>query len=254
MSSRFDISGKKCIVTGASRGIGKALAKGLAEEGCEVVCIARKSERLTETVKELTDMGCKAYAVGADFSERDQTIRAFDEALEILGGQLDVLVPCAAIQGRHLPEEFPLDEFDRILEVNIMHVVAMCQKAIRVMLKQKTGGKIITIASLGSYVAGTCISPYSASKGAIAMYTKSLAVDCAGRGINVNAIAPGYTMTEILADLPEERKKEIGEYVPQKRWGQPEDMVGLCIFLASEASSYMNGAIIPVDGGYLAKL
>jgi len=254
MENRFDISGKACIVTGASRGIGKALAKGLLEEGCKVVCIARQSETLLKTVKEFTDMGYEAYAVGADLADEAETINAFDAALALLGGKLDVLIPCAAIQGRHLPEEFPLEEFRKIMDVNVMHVVIMCQRAIKVMLEQEKGGKIINIASLGSYVAGTMISPYSASKGAIAMYTKSLAVDCAGRGINVNAIAPGYTMTEILADLPEQRKKEIGEYVPQKRWGQTDDMVGICVFLASDAADYMNGAVVPVDGGYLAKL
>ena len=173
--------------------------------------------------------------------------------MELLGGRLDILIPAAGIQRRHLPEEFPIEEWDLVLNINLNHVFIMCQKALKVMLKQPAGGKIINIASMVSWFGGTTVPAYTASKGAVTQLTKSLAVDCAGRNININALAPGYMDTEMCANMTQARKDECAERIPAGRWGTPDDMKGPVLFLASSASDYLNGAIIPVDGVYLVK-
>ena len=166
---------------------------------------------------------------------------------------VDVLIPAAGIQRRHLPEEFPVEEWDLVRKINLDHVFLMIQKALKVMLKQPEGGKIITIGSMVSWFGGTTVPAYTASKGAVTQLTKSIAVDCAGRGININALAPGYMDTEMCANMTQERKDETSKRIPAVRWGTPEDMKGPVLFLASSASDYLNGAVIPVDGGYLCK-
>ena len=137
--------------------------------------------------------------------------------------------------------------------INLDHVYLMIQKALKVMLTQPKGGKIINVASMVSWFGGTTVPAYTASKGAVTQLTKSLAVDCAGRGININALAPGYMDTEMCANMTQARKDETTLRIPQGRWGTPEDMKGPVLFLASSASDYLNGAVIPVDGAYLVK-
>ena len=175
-----------------------------------------------------------------------------DRLLEITGGKLDILVNCAGIQRRHELEEFPIEDWDEVIEVNLTSCFELCQLAGRIMLKQGKG-KIINIASMISFFGGIRIPAYAASKGGIAQLTKSLAVGWAGKGIQVNALAPGYMATDMNTALLEDpvRSSSILSRIPAGRWGVPEDMAGPCVFLASDASDYVNGAVIPVDGAYL---
>lgn len=249
----FSVEGKKCIVTGGAQGLSKGMAEGLLENGAEVVLVDVQGEKLRQVVEQYRCLGYKAHGIAGNLADRAELGRIFDQALELLGGRLDVLIPAAGIQRRHLPEEFPVDEWDLVMKINLDHVFFMIQRALNVMLKQPEGGKIINIASMVSWFGGTTVPAYTASKGAVTQLTKSLAVDCAGRGININALAPGYMDTEMYANMTQARKDETTLRIPQGRWGTPEDMKGPVLFLASSASDYLNGAVIPVDGAYLVK-
>ena len=249
----FSVEGKKCIVTGGAQGLSKGMAEGLLENGAEVVLVDVQEEKLKQVVEHYRSLGYKAYGIAGNLADREELGRIFDQALEVLGGRLDVLIPAAGIQRRHLPEEFPVEEWDLVMKINLDHVFLMIQKALKVMLTQPKGGKIINVASMVSWFGGTTVPAYTASKGAVTQLTKSLAVDCAGRGININALAPGYMDTEMCANTTQARKDETTLRIPQGRWGTPEDMKGPVLFLASSASDYLNGAVIPVDGAYLVK-
>lgn len=251
--NKFDITGKTAIVTGGAQGLSRGMAEGLLEAGCKVVIIDIQKEKLEQVCAEYRAQGYEAYAVVGNLTDREDLNRCFDEAVEILGGRLDVLVPAAGVQRRYLPEEFPVEQWDLVLDVNLNHVWFMIQRALQVMLKQPTGGKIITIGSMASFFGCTAVPAYTATKGAVAQLTKSVAVDCAGRGININCLCPGYMDTEMTASMTPQRKAESTARIPAGRWGTPEDMKGPVIFLASAASDYLNGAVIPVDGAYLVK-
>lgn len=253
IKTRFSVEGKKCIVTGGAQGLSRGMAEGLLENGAEVVLVDVQEEKLKSVVDEYNKMGYKAHGIVGNLADRADIDRIFNEAMDILDGRLDVLIPAAGIQRRHLPEEFPVEEWDLVMKINLDHVFLMIQKALKVMLKQPTGGKIINIAYMVSWFGGTTVPAYTASKGAVTQLTKSLAVDCAGRGININALAPGYMDTEMCANMTQARKDETTLRIPQGRWGTPEDMKGPVLFLASSASDYLNGAVIPVDGAYLVK-
>jgi len=250
---QFNVAGKCCIVTGGAQGLSKGMAEGLLENGCKVVLIDIQEDKLKEVVEEYRAKGYEAYGVAGNLGDRADMERIFDESMKCLGGRLDVLIPAAGVQRRHLPEEFPMEEWDLVIDINLNHVFIMIQKALKVMLKQETGGKIINIASMVSWFGGTTVPAYTASKGAVTQLTKSLAVDCAGRNININALAPGYMDTEMCANMTQERKDETTVRIPAGRWGTPDDMKGPVLFLASSASDYLNGAVIPVDGAYLVK-
>jgi len=251
--NKFDVTGKCCIVTGGAQGLSRGMAEGLLENGCKVVLMDVQKEKLDSVVDGYKAKGYEAFGVCGDLADRTDIDRMFHEAMEYLGGKLDVLIPAAGIQRRHLPEEFPIEEWDLVMRINLDHVFIMIQKALDIMLKQPAGGKIINIASMVSWFGGTTVPAYTASKGAVTQLTKSLAVDCAGRGININALAPGYMDTEMCANMLQSRKDEVTLRIPQNRWGTPEDMKGSVLFLASSASDYLNGAVIPVDGAYLVK-
>ncbi len=248
MHKLFDINGKKAIVTGGTRGLGYGMAEALVESGCEVVIIG-SSDAVFDTAEKL---GCKA--VKADLRSREENYRAFNASLELLGGDLDILVTAAGIQRRHLAEEFPMDEWDEVISINMNSVWIMCQEAGKVMLK-KGYGKIINVASMLSFFGGQTVPAYAAAKGAVTQLTKALSNDWAGRGINVNAIAPGYMATDMNTALINDpvRNPQISARIPAGRWGTPDDMKGCTVFLASHASDYLCGAVIPVDGGYLVK-
>jgi 2-deoxy-D-gluconate 3-dehydrogenase len=252
-NNMFDVAGKHCIVTGGAQGLSRGMAEALLENGCKVVLIDVQKEKLEKVCAEYTTKGYQAYAVAGNLADRADINRIFDEAMAILDGKLDVLIPAAGIQRRHLPEEFPMEEWDLVLDINLNHVFIMIQKALKVMLKQSTGGKIITIGSMVTWFGGTTVPAYTASKGAVSQLTKSIAVDCAGRGININALCPGYMDTEMCANMTQARKDECSKRIPAGRWGTPADLKGPVLFLASSASDYLNGAAIPVDGGYLVK-
>ncbi len=250
---KFSVAGKCCIVTGGAQGLSRGMAEGLLENGCKVVLMDIQEDKLKEVVEEYKEKGYEAFGVSGNLADREDLSRMFEEALDLLKGRLDVLIPAAGIQRRHLPEEFPMEEWDLVRKINLDHVFLMIQKALKVMLKQPEGGKIITIGSMVSWFGGTTVPAYTASKGAVTQLTKSIAVDCAGRNININALAPGYMDTEMCANMTQERKDETSKRIPAVRWGTPEDMKGPVLFLASAASDYLNGAVIPVDGGYLCK-
>ena len=174
----------------------------------------------------------------------------------MLGGRMDILVNGAGVQRRHKSEEFPKEDWDFVMNVNLNAVFYMCQLAAKQFMVQNSKGKIINIASMLSFFGGYTVPAYAASKGAVAQLTKAFCNEWAEKGINVNALAPGYMATEMntaLMDPANPRYQSITERIPAKKWGTGDDMKGPCVFLASEASDYLNGAIIPVDGGYLVR-
>lgn len=252
-ANMFDIAGKHAIVTGGAQGLSRGMAEGLLEAGCKVCLVDLQEEKLKKVCEEYRAMGYEAYPVVGNLGDRDDLNRIFNDCMEILDGRLDILIPAAGVQRRYLPEEFPAEQWDFVLNINLNHVWFMIQNALKVMLKQPTGGKIITIGSMVTWFGGTTVPAYTASKGAVSQLTKSVAVDCAGRGININAICPGYMDTEMCANMTQERKDETTKRIPAGRWGTPNDLKGPVIFLASSASDYLNGATIPVDGAYLVK-
>ncbi|MDO4175483.1 MAG: SDR family oxidoreductase, partial [Eubacteriales bacterium] len=249
----FDIQGRKALITGATRGLGYGMAEGLMEAGAEVV-IWGSSQKVNDVAEEFCNRGFVCYGVAANLADRESLQDGFSRSLELLGGKIDILINCAGIQRRHPSEEFPMEDWDQVLEINLTAPFALCQLAGREMLKAGYG-KIINIASMQSFFGGVNIPAYASAKGGIALLTKTLCNEWAGRGINVNAIAPGYMATEMnaaLMDPANPRYQEITARIPAHRWGdaQGKDMKGPCLFLASHASDYLNGVVIPVDGGY----
>lgn len=255
MSSLFDISGKKIIFTGASGGLGRGMVEGMLEAGAEVAMISA-SDKCVKNAEIYTARGWKAHGLQCDLNSRQAVREGFDRALEALGGELDVLVNAAGIQRRHKCEEFPPEDWDSVIEINLTVPFALCQLAGKKMIEQGRGGKIINFASMLSFFGGYTVPAYAASKGGIAQMTKALCNEWAKYGICVNAVAPGYMdtpMNTALTDPSNPRYKEITDRIPAGRWGTPDDVKGIGIFLASAASDYINGAIIPCDGGYLVK-
>lgn len=250
----FDIEGKKAIVTGGTRGLGYGMAEGLMEAGCEVAIVGT-SDKVYQVAEEFCAKGYTCHGVKADFALREDVYRGFEDCLKALGGDLDIIVNAHGIQRRHSAEVFPLEDWDEVMNVNLNSVFILCQEAAKVMLK-KGYGKIINIASMVSWFGGQTVPAYSAAKGGVTQMTKEMSNDWIARGINVNAIAPGYMatkMNEALLDEANPRFRETTNRIPANRWGTGDDMKGACIFLASHASDYLGGAIIPVDGGYLVK-
>lgn len=246
----FDLKGKRVVLTGGATGLGYGMAEGFAEMGAEVAVIDI-NERLEGSVEKLNKIGT-AYAVRADLSSAEAREAAFETAVEKLGG-IDVLVNCAGIQKRHFSEEFPLSDWDKVINVNLSAVFHMCQLAGRKMIENGRG-KIVNVASMLSFFGGYTVPAYAASKGGVAQLTKALSNEWASKGINVNAIAPGYMATEMNTAIIEDetRNAQITARIPAKRWGTPEDVKGVVMFLSSAASDYISGAVIPVDGGYLS--
>jgi len=248
---QFELKGKKALVTGGSYGLGKAFAEALLEAGA-MVGIIDISKELPAAVKALKKSG-PVIGIKADLSKRPERKRAFQKFLKTFG-TIDVLVNNAGIQRRHKAEEFPLADWDAVLELNLTAAFDFCQMAGKVMLK-KGAGKIINIASLLSFSGGITVPAYSASKGGIAQLTKALANEWAGKGVNVNAIAPGYMDTPMNTALIADRirNRRILDRIPAGRWGKPDDLKGAIVFLASSASDYVHGSIILVDGGFLGR-
>lgn len=250
-----NLTGKKAIVTGAAQGLSFGMAERLLEAGAEVA-ILDVNPKAEQTAKELTAKGYKAYAVIADLSDDNVREDAFNKAIAKLGGHLDILINGAGVQRRHASEEFPMEDWDFVINVNLRAVWALCQLAGKTFIKQQSKGKIINIASMLSFFGGYTVPAYAASKGGVMQLTKALCNEWAEKGINVNALAPGYmatTMNTALLDPKNPRNAAITNRIPAAAWGTPDDMKGPAVWLASDASNYINGAIIPVDGGYLVK-
>ena len=247
----FDLTGKKAIVTGGASGLGRGLVEGLHEAGAEVAIIDI-TDQIDAIANEIGRSGAKVFGIKGNLGDREQLPQAFQASVAKLGGTLDILVNCAGIQRRNPCLDFTAKDWDDVIELNLTATFLLSQLAGRIMA-EKNKGKIINIASLLSFFGGYTVPAYAASKGAVAQLTKAFSNEWASLGVNVNAIAPGYMdtplNTAIMAD--QERNSKILARIPAGRWGTPADMKGLIIFLASEASNYVNGAIIPIDGGYL---
>lgn len=254
----FSIKGKNAIVTGGSKGLGLAMAIGLAANGANVLIIGRNKEALHQSSKLIDSKkaeGVNIYTLCADLSDIDGIEDVFTQCVKIMGGKVDILVNNAGIQYRCPAKDYPLEKWLQIINVNLNAVFAFAKAAGNHMIK-RGNGKIINIASMTSYFGSEMIPAYSASKGAIMQLTKALSNEWMQFGVNVNAIAPGYMETELTQDMKSKNLKQYEEVtgrIPAKRWGKPSDLVGTLIFLSSDASNYVSGAIIPVDGGYLGK-
>lgn len=248
----FDLTGRKALITGGGRGLGLGMTKALHDAGAEIVIIGQSKENI-EIAKNLSKGGSPVHAMLGDLSDRNQIRSMFSKAINILG-DIDILINNAGIQRRYPSEDFPESDWNKVLEVNLTAVFLMCQLAGRVMLENKRG-KIINIASMCSFFGGITIPAYSASKGGVMQLTKALSNEWAGRGVQVNAIAPGYMETQMNTALinDEKRRTTILNRIPAGRWGKPEDIGGAAVFLSSSASDYVTGTIIPVDGGYLVR-
>jgi 2-deoxy-D-gluconate 3-dehydrogenase len=249
---QFKLNGKVGIVTGASRGLGRAMAIGLAEAGANLFIVDRSS--LTETQAQIRSLGRKCETMIADLSTSDPVTTIAETCVKSLGG-IDILVNNAGIIRRSPFLEFSEKDWDDVLNVNLRTLFFLSQAAARVMMERGKGGKIINVASMLSFQGGILVSSYTAAKSAVMGLTRILACELAPQGINVNAIAPGYMATENTAALRADavRNKAILDRIPAGRWGAPEDLQGAVVFLASPASSYMNGYTVAVDGGWLAR-
>ncbi len=247
----FDLSGKVAIVTGANTGIGQAIAVALANAGADVACVGRTPAE--DTVARIRDLGRKAEIVSADLSSIEPVGRVVDETVGKLGG-LDILVNNAGIIRRADAVDFTEEDWDAVVDTNLKSVFFLCQAAGRHMIANGDG-KIINIASMLTFQGGIRVPSYTASKSGIGGLTKLLANEWAGKGINVNAIAPGYIATNNTAALQadEARNTSILDRIPAGKWGDADDLGGAAVFLASRAADYVQGHILAVDGGWLAR-
>ena len=250
----FDLSGRRALVTGASMGIGYALAKGLTEAGASVVKNARDAVRLEQSAQGLRAVGANIETLAFDVTDAKATRAAID-AFEASNGAIDILVNNAGMQHRAPLEDFEPEAFDQVMRTNVNSVFYVAQAVARHMIARKSG-RIINIASVQSALARPSIAPYTASKGAVVNLTKGMATDWAKYGLNCNAIAPGYFNTPLNAALVADPDFStwLRKRTPAGRWGEVEELVGACVFLSSPASSFVNGHTLFVDGGITASL
>ena len=252
MSSVFSLSGRVALVTGASRGLGAAIAIALAEAGADVA-VHGNTRSPEATCKRIRALGRRALPVAGDLGDPDAPERLVEETISGLG-TLDVLVNNAGTIRRAPAAETTDEDWLAVVDVNLHGVFRACRAAGRHLL-EKGRGKIINIASLLSFQGGITVPAYAASKGGVAQLTRALANEWAGRGVNVNAIAPGYMRTDNTAALQADatRNRQILERIPAGRWGEPSDVAGAAIFLASAASDYVHGHVLVVDGGWMGR-
>jgi 2-deoxy-D-gluconate 3-dehydrogenase len=247
----FSLAGKVALVTGASRGLGAGMALGLAAAGADVVLHA--SAPPADTALAVERLGRRAAAFAADLGDPAAPARLAADALAVYG-RLDILINNAGIIRRQPADEHSDEFWDAVIEVNLSSVFRLSRAVGRHML-ERGSGKIVNVASILSFQGGVTVPGYAAAKGGVAQLTKALANEWAGRGINVNAIAPGYMVTDNTAGLRADqvRTRQINERIPAGRWGTPADLAGAVVFLASPASDYVNGHVLAVDGGWLAR-
>ena len=249
----FSLEGRCALVTGASRGLGSAMALALAEAGASVVCASSRRGGTEATAKAIRAVGKSAWEIHANLSDRRAVLAMADEA-EQVAGRIDILVNNAATIRRHPALEYSERDWDDVLRTNLDATFFLAQRFARAMVTRRTG-KIINIASLLSFSGGVHVPAYTASKHAVAGLTKALANELGPHGVQVNAIAPGYFMTDNTEPLRADgaRFAEIQGRIPAGRWGEPEDLNGAVVFLASSASDYVNGHVLVVDGGWMAR-
>lgn len=252
--SLFDLSGKTALITGSSQGIGLALAHGLAKAGAALVLNGRDAEKLTTAAADLKNEGAQVHELPFDVTDHD-AVRAAIDGFEAETGPIHILVNNAGMQHRTPLEDFPADRFEALLQTNIASVFHVGQAVARHMIRRRAG-KIINIASVQTALARPGIAPYTATKGAVANLTKGMATDWARHGLQCNALAPGYFDTPLNAALVADPDFTawLEKRTPAGRWGRVEELVGTCIFLASDASSFVNGTTVYVDGGITASL
>ncbi|MQX51862.1 SDR family NAD(P)-dependent oxidoreductase [Alcanivorax sediminis] len=247
MTQRFSVAGKRVLITGASSGFGAHFATALAEEGADVVLAARRVEKLEDTANAVRALGREAIVVPMDVSDHASVEAAFADM-----PPLDVVVNNAGISQEGPTEAIPEEEWDRVVDTNLKGVWAVSKFAIQQWKRDGRPGSIVNIASILGLRVGGRVAPYTASKAAVVQLTKSLALDCARYNIRCNAICPGYVETDINADFFNSPQAEkMLKRIPFRRLGQIDELVGPLLLLASDASSYMSGAIIAVDGGHL---
>lgn len=253
-TAMFDLSGKTALVTGSSQGIGFALAKGLSEAGARIVLNGRDTGKLADAAARLRSAGADVRELAFDATDNVAVAAAID-GFEVSEGAIDILINNAGMQHRTPLEEFPADKFEQLLRTNISTVFNVGQACARHMIA-RGAGRIINIASVQTALARPGIAPYTATKGAVANLTKGMATDWAKHGLNCNAIAPGYFDTPLNAALvnSEEFSAWLETRTPAGRWGKVEELVGAAIFLSSEASTFVNGHMLYVDGGITACL
>ncbi|WP_028612002.1 2-dehydro-3-deoxy-D-gluconate 5-dehydrogenase KduD [Paenibacillus harenae] len=250
--SLFDLTGKTAIVTGAGRGLGEAIALGLAKAGADVALVTNRTpaDRSAEAIRAL---GRKAITIQADIGDRSKLAGITERTVDELG-RIDILVNNAGIIRRTPAAEHSYEDWQEVLDVNLNSVFVLSQLAGKHMI-ERGSGKIINVASMLSFQGGITVPGYTSSKHAVAGLTKALANEWASKGLQVNAIAPGYMSTDNTEALREDpvRSTQILQRIPAGRWGTSEDLVGPAVFLASSASDYMNGHIMAVDGGWLVR-
>jgi len=248
----FKLDGKVAIVTGAARGLGQGIAVGLAQAGADVALVDILD--MGETKDRVEKLGRKCVPIKADLSSAQCIAEIVDATLEKLG-RIDILFNNAGIIRRAPLVEFTEKDWDEVMNINIRTLFFLSQAVAKVMIKQGQGGKIVNTASMLSFQGGILVPSYTSSKSAVMGLTRLMANELAEHNINVNAIAPGYMATDNTAPLradPDRNKAIVGR-IPAGRWGTPEDLQGVAVFLASDASSYMNGYTVAVDGGWLSR-
>lgn len=248
----FRLDGRVAVVTGAGRGLGQAMAWALAQAGADIVNVTRTA-RSDETRRLVESAGRRFDDVACDLAAPDQRAGLIDRIVTRTG-RIDILVNNAGTVGRHPPEEYPLVEFDRFLQIHLQAAFDLSQQAVRHMFPRGRG-KIINIGSVLSCEGGLNVPAYAAAKHALAGLTKSLANSWSRRGVNVNCIAPGYFDTRLSGSLKDDpvRGPQVLDRIPAGRWGDPDELGGLVVFLASEASNYVHGSVVAIDGGWLAR-
>lgn len=248
----FNLAGKVAIVTGGNKGLGQAYAVALAKAGADLFVVSR-SEDWQETKELIEETGQRAVFFQADLSERDKVKQAAAECMKDYG-RIDILVNNAGTIRRAPILEYKEEDWDAVMEINLNSIYLLSQEVAKVMVEQRSG-KIINIASMLSFQGGKFVPPYTASKHAVAGLTKAFANELAEYNIQINAIAPGYIATDNTAPIraDEKRNAEILSRIPAARWADPSDLMGVVVFLASDASNYMNGHILAIDGGWLAR-
>ncbi|WP_426017397.1 2-dehydro-3-deoxy-D-gluconate 5-dehydrogenase KduD [Brevundimonas sp. DWR2-3-1b1] len=252
MSNPFDLTGKVALVTGGNVGLGQGIALALAEAGADIVSVALSDS--DDTVARVQALGRRAHAISADLTSIEPIERVVQEALAAMG-RIDILVNNAGLIRRADAVDFTEADWDLVMNINLKTVFFMSQAVARLFIKQGDGGKIINIASMLSFQGGIRVPSYTASKSGVAGLTKLMANEWAPHRITANAIAPGYFATANTQALREDpvRSAEILGRIPAGRWGEPSDLGGAAVFLASRASDYVQGAILPVDGGWQAR-